>query len=178
MSQESGGSVALRGTDVKGAEREINSFIPIGKALFKDNPGWMEGFTTLLSVAGQIAREKKNTPVAGLSPTAFLQEAKTASGRLINMTLGPLNSAGTKARALIGGFLEAGNSAVRAQKVLDRIYANPTYIIELAARFDKAPMDENLKKQLLLALTSGGTKEMAAVAGGDEKQQMSDLFPQ
>ena len=176
VSQESGGTPALRKADVRATEDEVNSYLDMGKVIFKDTPEWMEGFTKLLSVAGQIAKQKQSTPVAGLSPTAFLQEAKTASGRVINMTLGPLNSMGTKMRAIFGGLFEYGGSPAIAQRIIDRIYADPNYILSLAARFDRAPMDPELKQQLIRSLIGTGTKELAAMEGGDVKQQMSDIF--
>ena len=177
VSQESGGSAAMKQANVRATEEEMNSFLEMGAVVFKDVPEWMDGFTTLLEVAGQVSREKRALPVAGMSATAFLQEAKTASGRLINMALGPLNRTGTRLRALIGMAFEGKNPTQRAQMILDRIYADPNYIIELSRKYDRAPMDEGLKQQLLTALISTSTKMQADTQGADEKQQMSDLFP-
>lgn len=177
VSQESGGSAAMKKANVRATEEEMNSFLEMGAVVFKDAPEWMTGFTTLLEVAGQISREKGVLPVATMSSTVFLQEAKTASGRMINMMLGPLNRTGTRLRAFIGMVFEGKNPTQRAQMLLDRIYAEPNYIIELARKYDRAPMDEDLKQQLITALISTSTKMQADTQGADEKQQMSDLFP-
>ena len=178
VSQESGGTSAIKQANVRATEEEMNTFIEMGASVFKDAPGYMEGFTSLLEVAGQISREKKAIPVAGMSATTFLKEARTASGRLINMTLGPLNRLGTKVRATFGMLFEGKNPTARAQMILDNLYADPNYIIELSKKYDRTPMDEAVKQQLLSALLSSVPKTAAAATGSDEKQQMSDLFPQ
>ena len=177
VAQESAGSSSLKQANLRSIEEQMNSFLAMGQSIFKDAPEYMDRLAALMDLAGTLGREKKAIPIAGMSATAFLQESKTATGRLINMTLGPLNRLGTQFRSISGMILDKKDPSGKAQRILDRFFADPNYVIALSKRFDKAPMDEELKSQMIAALFSAAPKVTAASDGGEVNQQMSDLFP-
>ena len=182
VAQGSAGSNSPKVGALIGTKAEVNSYLDMGRRIFNDAPtttgapGYMDQLAALMKLTGAISQEKGSVPIPGVSATAFLQEAKTATGRLINLTLGPLNRMGTQFRSLTGMLLEGKMPAQKAQLILDNFFSDGNYVISLSKRFDANPMDADLKSQMIAALYSTSPKVRAAeVGGGEVKQQMSDL---
>ena len=178
---QSGGSQALKGAAADKILNEANSVLDIGRQVFSTKPEVMETIETLLESARLIERQKQAQPVAGMSPTAFNQEATQATNRMIMTLVGPLTRTGARIRSLAGAAFDALDSGAKASMVLDNIFADPDYFLELSRKYNRHPMDPLAQENLITALTASGTKTVNAESSyltdqNNTNQQMESLL--
>ena len=178
---QSGGSQALKGAVSDKTLSESNNILAIGREVFGSKPEMMESIETLLEAARMIERQKQAQPVAGMSPTVFNQEATQATNRLIMTFVGPLTRTGAKIRSLSGAAFDAFDSGKKASLILDNIFSDPDYFLELSRKYNQYPMDPLAQENLITALTASGTKALNAEASyltdqNNTNQQMESLL--
>jgi len=178
---QSGGSQALKGAAADKILNEANSVLDIGRQVFSSKPEVMETIETLLESARLIERQKQAQPVAGMSPTVFNQEATQATNRMIMTLVGPLTRTGAKIRSLAGAGFDFLDSGAKASRVLDNIFADPDYFLELSRKYNRHPMDALLLENLITSLTASGTKTVNAESSyltdqNNTNQQMESLL--
>ena len=178
---QSGGSSALKGaaTD-RTLEERANNVLAIGREVFSTKPQIMETIETLLDTARIIDRQKQAQPIQGMSPTIFNREAVTATNRLIMTFIGPLTRTGAKIRSFAGAAFDKLDSSQKATRIIDNIFADPDYFLELTRKYNRTPLDPVLQENMITALTSGGVKtinaETDSILQPNSDQQMEQLL--
>ena len=178
---QSGGSSALKGaaTD-RTLEERANNVLAIGREVFSTKPQIMETIETLLDTARIIDRQKQAQPIQGMSPTIFNREAVTATNRLIMTFIGPLTRTGAKIRSFAGAAFDKLDSSQKATRIIDNIFADPDYFLELTRKYNRTPLDPVLQENMITALTSGVVKtinsETDSVFQPNSDQQMEQLL--
>jgi hypothetical protein len=140
----------------------------------------METVETLLESARLIEKQKQAQAVQGMSPTIFNREAVTATNRLIMTFIGPLTRTGARIRSLAGAAFDKLDSAKKATRIMDNIFADPDYFLELSRRYNRDPINPVLQENMITALTSGIIKtvntETDAALQPSSDQQMEELL--
>tara|TARA_Y100000022_G_scaffold97794_1_gene84301 strand:+ start:147 stop:3473 length:3327 start_codon:yes stop_codon:yes gene_type:complete len=178
---QSGGAAAQKGAAVdKALEERADNVLAIGREVFSTKPEIMETIETLLESARMIEKQKQAQAVQGMSPTIFNREAVTATNRLIMTFIGPLTRTGAKIRSLAGAAFDKLDSAKKATRIMDNIFADPDYFLELTRKYNRTPLDPVLQENMVTALTSGVVKtfnaETDSVLQPNSDQQMEQLL--
>ena len=177
---QSGGAAAQKGAAVDKALEEADNVLAIGREIFSTRPEIMESIETLLESARLIEKQKQAQAVQGMSPTIFNREAVTATNRLIMTFIGPLTRTGARIRSLAGAAFDKLDSAKKATRIMDNIFADPDYFLELSRRYNRDPMNPILQENMITALTSGIIKtintETDAALQPSSDQQMEQLL--
>ena len=177
---QSGGAAAQKGAAVDKALEEADNVLAIGREIFSTRPEIMESIETLLESARLIEKQKQAQAVQGMSPTIFNREAVTATNRLIMTFIGPLTRTGAKIRSLAGAAFDKLDSAKKATRIMDNIFADPDYFLELTRKYNRTPLDPVLQENMVTALTSGVVKtfnaETDSVFQPNSDQQMEQLL--
>ena len=153
--QESGAVRAINSAGLDKASDEINSIYQIGDVVFRDTPELMDSLRVTADVASNISKSRNAVPISSMSPTEFNRTATNATNRLIYATVGPLNRMGTRIKAVMGTLLESNDSVAKAERIMDRIMAEPAYFVELSRRYNNAPTDDVVQTLLLRFMFEG-----------------------
>jgi hypothetical protein len=177
---QSGGAAAQKGAVVDKALEESDNILAIGREVFSTKPEIMEALETLLESSRLIEKQKQAQAVQGMSPTIFNREAVTATNRLIMTFIGPLTRTGAKIRSFAGAAFDKLDSAKKATRIMDNIFADPDYFLELTRKYNRTPLDPVLQENMITALTSGVVKtinsETDSVFQTNSDQQMEELL--
>ena len=160
---EIGGTTPIKEVPLAKAQQEFDMLLQVGREVFADKPEVAEAIEAYSEVAGFVQANKNARTNVGLSPTAFLQEATTATNRLIFTLIGPLSRAGTRARALSGAVFQKLDPEQKAMQIYDEILSNPDKFVELAKRYNQKPTDAATKDMLSRFVMGAGLKTTAAV---------------
>ena len=94
--------------------------------------------------------------------------------------IGPLTRTGARIRSLAGAAFDKLDSARKATTIMDNIFADPDYFLELTRKYNRTPLDPVLQENMVTALTSGGVKtfnaETDAALQPTSDQQMEQLL--
>lgn len=137
------------------AEEGVTSLFDVGRVIYKDNPEIIEAMEVALGEARRIDQSKSATPIASQSATGYNRAAQTATNRLIYQIVGPLSRAGTRIRSISSGLIEKIDPETRAEKVLQRILAEPDEYLALAEKYNRNPKDPMLEDLMITYLISG-----------------------
>ena len=154
--QEVGGGTPLKETALAKAQREFTQLFAVGRQVFANTPEVMEALEMYADVAGAVQRNRNVRSNVTNSNTAFLQEATSATNRMIFSFIGPLSRAGTRVRAGASAILERVNPDGISAEIRDRILSDPQYFAQLARRYNQAPRDmeaEDMLKRFLIGAT-------------------------
>ena len=113
------------------------------------------GLEASLGMARETEALKSASPIAGQSRTAFNQQARTNTNRMIAIFIGPLSRIGTRLRSILGGAIEKMDADSRGMAIRQNILANPDEYLALASKYNKNPGDPLLEETLLYFLGSG-----------------------
>ena len=127
-----------------------------GREVFAGKPEIMDALEGYADLAGFVQRNRNARSNVSNSNTAFLQEATTATNRLIFTFIGPLSRPGTRVRAAVSAGLQKVAPDQRAAEILDKILSDPDYFVELSRKYNRAPRDkesEDLLTRFLVGTT-------------------------
>jgi hypothetical protein len=130
--------------------------------VFADKPEVAQALEQYSEVAGFVQANKNARTNIGLSPTAFLQEATTATNRLIFTFIGPLSRLGTRVRAFSSAAFQKLDPQQKAMAIYDEILSNPDKFVELARKYNQAPNDTDAQDALARMLISTTIKTTSA----------------
>jgi hypothetical protein len=138
------------------AADELTPLFQVGREIYGDEGEVLfSGLEASLGMARETEALKGASPIAGQSRTAFNQQARTNTNRMIAIFIGPLSRIGTRIRSILGGLIEKMNADERAMMIRQNILANPDEYLALASKYNKNPRDPLLEETLLYFLGSG-----------------------
>lgn len=138
------------------AADELTPLFRVGREIYGDEGEVLfSGLETALGMARETEALKGASPIAGQSRTAFNQQARTNTNRMIAIFIGPLSRIGTRIRSILGGLIEKLNADERAMMIRQNILANPDEYLALASKYNKNPGDPLLEETLMYFLGSG-----------------------
>jgi len=138
------------------AADELTPLFQVGREIYGDEGETLfSGLEASLGMARETEALKSASPIAGQSRTAFNQQARTNTNRMIAIFIGPLSRIGTRLRSILGGLIEKMNADERAMMIRQNILANPDEYLALASKYNKNPNDPLLEETLMYFLGSG-----------------------
>ena len=170
---EIGGGFNTKDASLQKSQEEYNQLFRIGREIFKDKPEVIDSLDTLSDAAGMVERNKGARPNASMSPTAFNQEATTATNRLIFTIIGPLSRLGTRVRAGSSAIMQKLDATGEAEKMMDKILSDPDYFIELSRKYNSQPNNETNKDLLTRFLIASGMRTTATTDYEDRPDLMN-----
>ena len=162
MRQEVGGGTPLKEAALVKSQQEFDQLLANGREVFKDKPEVMQALEAYADLAGFVQRNRNARSNVSSSNTAFLQEASTATNRLIFTFIGPLSRAGTRVRAATSALLQRVSPDEAANAIRDQILSDPDYFTELARRYNQEPRNKEAEDLLTRFLISSAVKVRAA----------------
>ena len=165
---EIGGTSPIKEVPLAKAQQEFDQTLRIGREVFKDKPEIAEALEAYAEVAGFVQANKNARTNVGLSPTAFLQDASTATNRLIFTLIGPLSRAGTRVRAFSSAVFQKVDPTRRAMEIYDEILSDPNKFVELSRKYNQMPNNKANQDLLTRFLVSSQIK---AASGVDQEDQ-------
>lgn len=144
-----GGNANILSSNADKYTTERSTLEPIAKILWEDDPTFYEELKILTDIAARISRSKSATPIPSMSATAFNMEAASATGKLINMTVGPLTQTGTRIRSAIGSFVESQELKTQVDNMYDAIMASPDMYVKLSRKYNATPNNPKNRDALL-----------------------------
>ena len=120
-----------------------------------------------------VERNKGARPNASMSPTAFNQEATTATNRLIFTLIGPLSRLGTRVRAGSSAIMQKLDATGEAEKMMDKILADPDYFVELSRKYNTQPNNKTNQDLLTRFLITSGMRTTATTDYEDRPDLMN-----
>lgn len=159
---EIGGAKPIKEVNLIKAQEGFSELLDQGRMIFKDKPEVAEALEVYSEIAGFIQANKNSRSSLSLSPTAFLQDATTATNRMIFTLIGPLSRLGTRVRALSSAVFQRLDPETKAMQIYDEILSNPDKFIELSRKYNKAPNNVENKDMLVRMLMGAGMKSVAA----------------
>lgn len=138
------------------AADELTPLFQVGREIYGDEGEVLfSGLEASLGMARETEALKGASPIAGQSRTAFNQQARTNTNRMIAIFIGPLSRIGTRIRSVLGGAIEKMDPDSRAMLIRQNILANPDEYLALASKYNKNPNDPLLEETLMYFLGSG-----------------------
>ena len=138
------------------AADELTPLFQVGREIYGDEGETLfSGLEASLGMARETEALKSASPIAGQSRTAFNQQARTNTNRMIAIFIGPLSRIGTRIRSVLGGAIEKMDPDSRAMMIRQNILANPDEYLALASKYNKNPNDPLLEETLMYFLGSG-----------------------
>ena len=138
------------------AADELTPLFQVGREIYGDEGEVLfSGLEASLGMARETEALKGASPIAGQSRTAFNQQARTNTNRMIAIFIGPLSRIGTRIRSVLGGAIEKMDPDSRGMAIRQNILANPDEYLALASKYNKNPGDPLLEETLLYFLGSG-----------------------
>ena len=138
------------------AADELTPLFRVGREIYGDEGETLfSGLEASLGMARETEALKGASPIAGQSRTAFNQQARTNTNRMIAIFIGPLSRIGTRLRSILGGAIEKMDPDSRGMAIRQNILANPDEYLALASKYNKNPGDPLLEETLLYFLGSG-----------------------
>lgn len=159
---EIGGATPLKEVPLAKAQQEFDQLLRLGREVFAEKPEVAQALEQYSEVAGFVQANKNARTNIGLSPTAFLQEATTATNRLIFTFIGPLSRLGTRVRAFSSAAFQKLDPEQKAMGIYDEILSNPDKFVELARKYNQAPNDREAQDALARMLLSTTIKTTSA----------------
>jgi hypothetical protein len=156
------GTSPVKDVPLAQAQQEFDQTLLIGREVFASKPEVAEALEAYSEVAGFVQANKNARTSVGLSPTAFLQEATTATNRLIFTLIGPLSRLGTRVRALSGAAFQKFDPEQKAMDIYDEILSNPDKFVELSRKYNSQPNNAANQDMLSRMLMGAGLKSVAA----------------
>ena len=156
LRQEVSGQTPLKESALTKSQQEFDQLLVAGREVFKGKPEIMDALEGYADLAGFVQRNRNARSNVSNSNTAFLQEATTATNRLIFTFIGPLSRPGTRVRAAVSAGLQKVAPDQRANEILDKILSDPDYFVELSRKYNRAPRDkesEDLLTRFLVGTT-------------------------
>ena len=126
-----------------------DSALDLGRIIYRDQPSVVNAIETILQSAKEATDSARATPIRSQSATGFNVAARSASTRLIYLTVGPLNRLGARLRALSNVGVDRMDTDTRANAVLNEILANADEYVALADKYNKNPRDPLLQDLML-----------------------------
>lgn len=170
---EIGGGFNTKDASLQRSQEEYNQLFRIGREIFKDKPEVIDSLETLSEAAGMVERNKGARPNASMSPTAFNQEATTATNRLIFTFIGPLSRVGTRVRAGSSAIMQKLDATGEAEKMMDKILADPEYFVELSRKYNTQPNNKTNQDLLTRFLITSGMRTTATTDYEDRPDLMN-----
>ena len=170
---ELGGTTPVRSAGIGDMISDRDSALDIGRIIYADTPEIPDAIETILSVAKEATDTARATPIRSQSATGFNAAARTATTRLIYLTMGPLSRAGARARAIAGVGIQKADAETKAKEVLSNILANPDEYLALARKYNSNPRDPLLEDLMIGFITRGLTK---VENNEDYRREMEELL--
>ena len=161
--REIGGTTPIKEVPMARAQQEFDNLLRVGREVFSDRPEIADALEQFSEVAGFVQANKNARTNVGLSPTAFLQEASTATNRLIFTLIGPLSRTGTRVRAASSAIFQKLDPEQKAMGIYDEILSNPEKFVELSRKYNRQPNNKTNQDLLTRFLMSAGLKTTAGV---------------
>ena len=170
---EVGGTMPVRSAGIGDMISDRDSALDIGRIIYADTPEIPDAIETILSVAKEATDTARATPIRSQSATGFNAAARTATTRLIYLTVGPLNRIGARARAIAGVGIQKADADKKAAIIRSNILANPDEYLALARKYNSNPRDPLLEDLMIGFITRGLTK---VENNDDYRQEMEELL--
>ena len=161
--REIGGTTPIKEVPMARAQQEFDNLLRVGREVFSDRPEVAEALEQFSEVAGFVQANKNARTNVGLSPTAFLQEASTATNRLIFTLIGPLSRTGTRVRAASSAIFQKLDPEQKAMQIYDEILSNPDKFVELSRKYNRQPNNKTNQDLLFRFMMDAGLKTAAGV---------------
>tara|TARA_Y100000015_G_scaffold17734_1_gene17092 strand:- start:4925 stop:8374 length:3450 start_codon:yes stop_codon:yes gene_type:complete len=142
---ELGGVTPLKSAAIGDMLINRDSALDLGRIIYRDQPSVVNAIETILQAGKEATDSARATPIRSQSATGFNVAARSASTRLIYLTVGPLNRLGARLRALSNVGVDRMDADTRANAVLNEILANADEYVALADKYNKNPRDPLLQ---------------------------------